>query len=158
MAADHGLDVRSAFLPTGSAEPGQRSWLAQENAACSLKRALVKGVRTAGGDGLITEVDLAALLDRYDVTSELSRQRLRNLNRGPRGTGWWNAFRNEVSALYLRYARWGAEAAHALQVAGCRFHRVRLAAGCPVRRGANDRGGWGGAGRRVTIAMAGSIG
>ncbi len=118
MAADHGLDVRRAFLPTGSVQPGTRSWPARENAARSLKRAVVTGVRTAGEHGRVTEVDLAARLDRYDVTSELSRQRLRKLNRGARGAAWWNAFRNEVSAPYLGYACWGPEPAHALQVAG----------------------------------------
>jgi len=56
-------------------------------------------------------VDLDALLTEYGVTSESQRDRLQALNRGAKEPGWWDAYKNDVSAEYLSYVGFEAGAA-----------------------------------------------
>jgi len=48
-------------------------------------------------------VDLDALLSRYGVTSESTRERLQALNRGARERAWWDKYRDDVAPAYLNY-------------------------------------------------------
>jgi uncharacterized protein DUF5753 len=54
---------------------------------------------------------LDALLTKYGVTSESHRERLYNLNRGAKETGWWAAYKDDVSPDYLSYVGFEAGAA-----------------------------------------------
>ncbi len=48
-------------------------------------------------------MDLDALLSRYGVTSESTRERLQALNRGARERAWWDKYRDDVAPAYLNY-------------------------------------------------------
>jgi hypothetical protein len=68
-------------------------------------------IRVEGGRSSITKVDLDALLTRYGVTSESTRERLHLLNKGARAGGWWDKYRDDVSQNYLNYVGFEAGAA-----------------------------------------------
>jgi hypothetical protein len=70
-----------------------------------------KLIRVEGGRSSITKVDLNALLARYGVTSESTRERLESLNRGARERAWWDRYRDDISATYLDYVGFEAGAA-----------------------------------------------
>ncbi len=54
---------------------------------------------------------LDALLTRYGVTSESTRERLQLLNRGSRERGWWGRYGDDISPTYLNYVGLEAGAA-----------------------------------------------
>ena len=62
--------------------------LTQEQVAAQLEWSPSKLIRVEGGRSSITKVDLDALLIKYGVTSESTRERLQFLNRGSRDRGW----------------------------------------------------------------------
>jgi transcriptional regulator with XRE-family HTH domain len=87
------------------------SGLTQEQVAADLEWSPSKLIRVEGGRSSITKVDLDALLGRYGVTSESTRERLQLLNRGARERGWWDKYRDDVAPTYLSYVGFEAGAA-----------------------------------------------
>lgn len=85
--------------------------MTQEQVASDLEWSPSKLIRIEGGRSSITKVDLDALLAKYGVTSESSRDRLQLLNRGARERGWWDKYRDEVAPTYLNYVGFEAGAA-----------------------------------------------
>jgi hypothetical protein len=69
-----------------------------------------KLIRVEGGRSSITKVDLDALLTKYGVTSESTRDRLQALNRGARERAWWDRYRDDVAEPYLKYVGFEAGA------------------------------------------------
>lgn len=55
-------------------------------------------------------MDLDALLAKYGVTSESTRERLQALNRGARERAWWDKYRDGVAEPYLQYVGFEAGA------------------------------------------------
>lgn len=84
--------------------------LTQEQVAAELEWSPSKLIRVEGGRSSITKVDLDALLARYGVTSESTRERLQTLNRGARERAWWDKYRDDVAETYLRYVGFEAGA------------------------------------------------
>jgi transcriptional regulator with XRE-family HTH domain len=85
--------------------------LTQQQVAVAMEWSPSKLIRVEGGGSSITKVDLDALLTKYGVTSESHRERLHNLNRGAKETGWWAAYKDDVSPDYLSYVGFEAGAA-----------------------------------------------
>lgn len=111
MATDQGPVVQSALLRGELVRLRKESGLTQEQVAADLEWSPSKLIRVEGGRSSITKVDLDALLGRYGVTSESTRDRLQALNRGARERGWWNKYRDDVSPTYLNYVGFEAGAA-----------------------------------------------
>ena len=103
MAADQGPVVQSALLRGELVRLRRESGLTQEQIASDLEWSPSKLIRAEGGRTSITSADLDALLTRYEVTAQGGRDWLQALNRGARGRGWWESYRDEVSAAYLNY-------------------------------------------------------
>ena len=118
MATDQGPVVQSAILRGELVRLRKRSKLTQEDVARGLEWSPSKLIRIEGGHSSVTKVDLDALLTRYGVTSDSDRQRLQDLNRGARLAGWWNSYRNEISAPYLNYVGYEAGASFIRQFPG----------------------------------------
>ena len=89
----------------------RESGLTQEQVASDLEWSPSKLIRVEGGRSSITKVDLDALLAMYGVTSESRRDQLQALNKGARERGWWDKYRDDVSATYLNYVGLEAGAA-----------------------------------------------
>jgi hypothetical protein len=85
--------------------------MTQEQVAAQLEWSPSKLIRVEGGRSAVTKVDLDALLSRYGVTSESTRERLQALNRGARERSWWGKYRDAVSQTYLNYVGFEAGAA-----------------------------------------------
>ena len=111
MATDQGPVVQSALLRGELVRLRRESGLTQEQIAGQLEWSPSKLIRVEGGRSAITKVDLDAILDRYGVTSESTRERLQLLNRGARERGWWDKYRDDVSQTYLNYVGFEAGAA-----------------------------------------------
>jgi transcriptional regulator with XRE-family HTH domain len=111
MATDQGPVVQSALLRGELVRLRRESGLTQEQVAAQLEWSPSKLIRVEGGRSAITKVDLDALLVRYGVTSESTRERLQALNRGARERGWWDKYRDDVSPTYLNYVGFEAGAA-----------------------------------------------
>jgi transcriptional regulator with XRE-family HTH domain len=111
MATDQGPVVLSALLRGELVRLRRESGLTQEQIAAQLEWSPSKLIRVEGGRSAITKVDLDAILDRYGVTSESTRERLQLLNRGARERGWWDSYRDDVSLTYLNYVGFEAGAA-----------------------------------------------
>jgi transcriptional regulator with XRE-family HTH domain len=118
MAADQGPVVQSAILRTELVRLRKRNGLTQQDVARALEWSPSKLIRVEGGHSSVTKVDLDALLDRYGVTSGGDRERMQELNRGARETGWWNAYRSQMSAPYLNYVGYEAGAVYIRQFPG----------------------------------------
>lgn len=111
MATDQGPVVQSALLRGELVRLRRESGLTQEQVAGQLEWSPSKLIRVEGGRSAITKVDLDALLGRYGVTSESTRERLQALNRGARERGWWDKYREDISSTYLNYVGFEAGAA-----------------------------------------------
>ena len=111
MATDQGPVVQSALLRGELVRLRRESGLTQEQVAADLEWSPSKLIRVEGGRSSITKVDLDALLARYGVTSESTRERLQLLNRGARERGWWDKYRDDVAQPYLTYVGFEAGAA-----------------------------------------------
>jgi transcriptional regulator with XRE-family HTH domain len=112
VATDQGPVVQSAVLRGELVRLRRESGLTQEQVAADLEWSPSKLIRVEGGRSSITKVDLDALLARYGVTSESTRERLQSLNRGARERGWWDKYKQEdVSPTYLSYVGFEAGAA-----------------------------------------------
>jgi transcriptional regulator with XRE-family HTH domain len=108
MATDQGPVVLSALLRIELVRLRKESGLTQELVASDLEWSPSKLIRVEGGRSSITKVDLDALLTRYGVTSESTRERLQLLNRGARERGWWDKYRDDISPTYLGYVGYEA--------------------------------------------------
>ena len=118
MANDQGPVVQSAVLRSELVRLRKERKLTQEQVAENLDWSPSKLIRVEGGRSAITKVDLDALLRQYGLSSEGQRERLQNLNQGARKTGWWDAYRDDVSATYLNYVGYEAGAAFIRQFPG----------------------------------------
>jgi transcriptional regulator with XRE-family HTH domain len=104
--------VQSAVLRGELVRMRRESGLTQEQVASDLEWSPSKLIRVEGGRSSITKVDLDALLTKYGVTSESTRDRLQHLNHGARTGAWWDKYRGgEVSPIYLSYVGFEAGAA-----------------------------------------------
>jgi transcriptional regulator with XRE-family HTH domain len=111
VAIDQGPVVQSALLRGELVRLRRESGLTQEQVASDLEWSPSKLIRVEGGRSSVTKVDLDALLTKYGVTSESTRERLQLLNRGARERGWWDKYREDVSTTYLNYVGFEAGAA-----------------------------------------------
>ena len=111
MATDQGPVVQSALLRGELVRLRKESSLTQEQVASDLEWSPSKLIRVEGGRSSITKVDLGALLTRYGVTAERTRDRLQLLNSGARARGWWDNYRDDVAPAYLSYVGFEAGAA-----------------------------------------------
>ena len=111
MATDQGPVVQSALLRNELVRLRRDSELTQEQVAADLEWSPSKLIRVEGGKSSITKVDLDALLTKYGVTSESTRERLQILNRGARERAWWDKYKDDVSPTYLSYVGFEAGAA-----------------------------------------------
>ena len=84
--------------------------LTHEQVAAELEWSPSKLIRIEGGRSSITKVDLDALLVRYEVASESTRERLQALNRGSREEAWWDRYGDDVARTYLGYVGFEAGA------------------------------------------------
>lgn len=103
MPDDRGPVVQSALLRGELVRLRREAGLTQEQVAAELEWSPSKLIRVEGGRSSITKVDLDALLTRYGVTSESTRERLQLLNRGSRERGWWDRYGDDISPTYLNY-------------------------------------------------------
>jgi len=111
VATDQGPVVQSALLRSELVRLRKDGGLTQEQVAADLEWSSSKLIRVEGGRSSITKVDLDALLTRYGVKSESTRERLHALNRGARERGWWERYREEIPSNYLTYVGFEAGAA-----------------------------------------------
>jgi transcriptional regulator with XRE-family HTH domain len=118
MISDQGPVVQSAILRGELVRLRKQSGLTQEQVARNLEWSASKLIRVEGGRSSITKVDLDALLGQYEATSADRRDWLQELNRGARTTGWWDAYRDDVSPAYLSYVGYEAGAAFIRQFPG----------------------------------------
>jgi transcriptional regulator with XRE-family HTH domain len=118
MATDQGPVVQSALLRSELVRLRRESGLTQEQVAAGLEWSPSKLIRIEGGRSSITKVDLDALLTRYGVTSESTRDRLQGLARGARERGWWDSYRGNFAQTYLDYVGFETGAAFIRQFHG----------------------------------------
>jgi transcriptional regulator with XRE-family HTH domain len=103
MATDQGPVVQSALLRGELVRLRRERDLTQEDVAAALEWSPSKLIRVEGGRSSITKVDLDALLTKYGVTSESTKERLHSLNRRARERGWWDKYRDHITPAYLNY-------------------------------------------------------
>ena len=115
MAIDQGPVVQSALLRGELVRLRKDRGLTQEQVAAGLAWSPSKLMRLENGGSKITQVDLDALLTKYDVTAETTRERLQALNQGARLKGWWYGYREDVAPTYLKYVGFEAGAAYIRQ-------------------------------------------
>lgn len=111
MASDQGPIIQGTLLRNELIRLRKERGLTQQQVAEALEWSASKLIRVEGGGSSITKVDLDALLGEYELTSEDDRARLHALNRGARERAWWDRYKDEVPALYLRYVGLEAGAA-----------------------------------------------
>jgi transcriptional regulator with XRE-family HTH domain len=111
VATDRGPVVQSAQLRSELVRLRKENGLTQEQVAADLEWSPSKLIRVEGGRSSITKVDLDALLTKYGVTSESTRERLQALNRGARERAWWDKYRDDISPTYLEFVGFEAGAA-----------------------------------------------
>jgi transcriptional regulator with XRE-family HTH domain len=110
VATDQGPVVQSAMLRGELVRLRKERGLTQEQVAQELEWSPSKLIRVEGGRSSITKVDLDALLTKYGVTSESTRERLHALNKGARERAWWDRYRDDVPPAYLNYVGFEAGA------------------------------------------------
>ena len=110
MDTDQGPVVQSALLRGELVRLRKERGLTQEQVASELEWSPSKLIRVEGGRSSITKVDLDALLTKYGVTSESTRERLQALNRGARERAWWDKYRDDIAPTYLNYVGFEAGA------------------------------------------------
>jgi transcriptional regulator with XRE-family HTH domain len=118
MSVDPGPVIQSALLRSALVRLRREKGVTQEEVAKVLEWSPSKVIRVEGGRSSITKVDLDALLVLYGVGSERERERLHELNRGARGSGWWLPYRGDVSDAYLNYVGYEAGATFIRQFHG----------------------------------------
>jgi transcriptional regulator with XRE-family HTH domain len=111
VSTDQGPVVQSALLRNELVDLRRRRGLTQQQVADELEWSASKVIRVEGGHSSITKVDLDALMSLYGVAKESERARLQALNREARERGWWDSYRDVISAIYLSYVGLEAGAA-----------------------------------------------
>jgi transcriptional regulator with XRE-family HTH domain len=115
VSTDQGPVVQSALLRNELVDLRRKRGLTQQQVADRLEWSASKLIRVEGGHSSITKVDLDALISLYGVANESDRERLQALNREARERGWWDSYRDIVSAAYLSYVGLEAGAASVRQ-------------------------------------------
>jgi transcriptional regulator with XRE-family HTH domain len=118
MTSDQGPVVQSALLRSELVRLRKDKGLTQQQVAAELAWSPSKVIRIEGGHSSITQVDLDALLGRYGRTADKERERLQTLNRDARKKGWWDRYREVISADYLDYVGYESGAASVRQFQG----------------------------------------
>ena len=118
MTSDQGPVVQSALLRSELVRLRKDKGLTQQQVAAELAWSPSKIIRIEGGHSSITQVDLDALLGRYGRTADKERERLQTLNRDARKKGWWDRYREVISAHYLAYVGYESGAASVRQFQG----------------------------------------
>jgi transcriptional regulator with XRE-family HTH domain len=118
MASDQGPVVQSALLRSELVRLRKDKGLTQQQVAAELAWSPSKIIRIEGGHSSITQVDLDALLSQYGRTADKERERLQTLNRDARKKGWWDGYREVISADYLDYVGYESGAASVRQFQG----------------------------------------
>ena len=118
MTSDQGPVVQSALLRSELVRLRKDKGLTQQQVAAELAWSPSKIIRIEGGHSSITQVDLDALLGRYGRTADKERERLQTLNRDARKKGWWDRYREVISADYLDYVGYESGAASVRQFQG----------------------------------------
>jgi transcriptional regulator with XRE-family HTH domain len=111
VASDQGPVVQSALLRRELVRLRREQGLTQQQVASNLDWSASKVIRVEGGGSSITQVDLDALLSQYGVRSAAERDRLQTLNRGAKGRGWWESYKDDLAPAYLNYIGFEAGAA-----------------------------------------------
>ncbi|GLZ08874.1 transcriptional regulator [Actinomadura sp. NBRC 104412] len=115
MVSDQGPVVESALLRSELVRLRKEKGMTQEQVAEALEWSPSKLIRVEGGKNAITRTDLQALLMVYDVTSESRQERLQALARGARATAWWDAYKGEVSDVFLTFVGYASGASYIRQ-------------------------------------------
>ena len=110
MASDEGPVVKSARLRRELVSLRREARVTQAQVAEMLDWSPIKLLRIEGGHNSIKTVDLDALLTRYGVTSEATRERLQAINRETRERGWWWRYEDVCSAAQRDYIGYEAGA------------------------------------------------
>jgi transcriptional regulator with XRE-family HTH domain len=81
----------------------KESGLTHEEVASELEWSPSKLIRIEGGRSSLTSADLNALLIRYGISSEDTRERLQTLHRGAREPAWWSRYGGDIGPSYLEF-------------------------------------------------------
>jgi transcriptional regulator with XRE-family HTH domain len=81
----------------------KESGLTHEEVASELEWSPSKLIRIEGGRSSLTSADLNALLNRYGISSEDTRERLQTLHRGAREPAWWSRYGGDIGPSYLEF-------------------------------------------------------
>ena len=81
----------------------KESGLTHEEVASELEWSPSKLIKIEGGRSSLTSADLNALLMRYGISSEDTRERLQTLNRGAREPAWWAGYGGDIGRSYLEF-------------------------------------------------------
>jgi transcriptional regulator with XRE-family HTH domain len=111
MPADQGPVVQSALLCRELAGLRRERNLTQAQVARELGWPTSTLTRIEGGHGSIATADLDALLTRYGITEEDTREAFHARHRDAREQGWWDAYAGQISRTYLEYVSYEAGAA-----------------------------------------------
>lgn len=103
VAVDQGPVVQSAMLRSELTRLRKESGLTYEEVASELEWSPSKLIRIEGGRSSLTSSDLNALLIRYGISSEDTRERLQTLNRGAREPAWWARYGGDIGRSYLEF-------------------------------------------------------
>jgi transcriptional regulator with XRE-family HTH domain len=111
MPADKGPVVQSALLCRELVRLRRERNLTQVQVAGELGWSPSKLIKIEGAHGSITPADLNALLTRYGVTEEGTREAFHARHRDALERGWWDAYAGQISSTYLEYVGYEAGAA-----------------------------------------------
>lgn len=103
VAVDQGPVVQSAMLRSELIRLRKESGLTHEEVVSELEWSPSKLIRIEGGRSSLTSADLDALLIRYGISSEDTRERLQTLNRGAREPAWWARYGGDIGRGYLEF-------------------------------------------------------
>jgi transcriptional regulator with XRE-family HTH domain len=103
VAVDQGPVVQSAMLRSELTRLRKESGLTHEEVASELEWSPSKLIKIEGGRSSLTSADLNALLIRYGISSEDTRERLQTLNRGAREPAWWARYGGDIGRSYLEF-------------------------------------------------------
>ena len=81
----------------------KESGLTHEEVTSELEWPPSKLIKIEGGRSSLTSADLNALLTRYEISSEDTRERLQTLNRGALEPAWWARYAGDIGRSYLEF-------------------------------------------------------
>ena len=103
VAVDQGPVVQSAMLRSELTQLRKESGLTHEEVTSELEWPPSKLIKIEGGRSSLTSADLNALLTRYEISSEDTRERLQTLNRGALEPAWWARYAGDIGRSYLEF-------------------------------------------------------